>query len=90
MTKQQKDRLTELRARLFDLGDYEANEFFQLKALEDEKYREENEGKLIEFFKKHIEGKSWNDIHPEDWDFYSDFHKDVYGFRPRQTQFCGY
>lgn len=36
-----------------------------------------------DFEKEHIEGKSIEEISPEDWDFYSDWHKDIYGFRPR-------
>lgn len=47
-----------------------------------ETYREENEPKLWAFYEKHKnepkhseDGETW-------WDFFSDWHKDVYGVRP--------
>lgn len=49
---------------------------------EDKRYRAENEPKIREFFAEHIEGKSWKDIEPDMWQFYSDWHKDVFGYRP--------
>lgn len=55
---------------------------------EDERYRKENEPKIREFFAKHIEGKTWPEIDPETWSFYSDWHKDVFGYRPRNIE-CG-
>ena len=48
----------------------------------DRKYREENEPKIREYFAKYIEGRTWAEIDPEDWQFYSDWHKDVFGYRP--------
>ena len=49
---------------------------------EDRRYREENEPKIREYFKEHFEGKKWNEVDPELWQFYSDWHKDVFGYRP--------
>ena len=49
---------------------------------EERRYREENEPKIREFFAKHIEGKTWEEIDPECWGSYSDWHKDVFGYRP--------
>ena len=49
----------------------------------DERYREENQASFDAFYAEHIEGKSWEEIDPNDWGFYSDWHKDMYGFRPK-------
>lgn len=49
----------------------------------DERYREENQAAFDAFYAKHIKGKSWEEIDPDNWSFYSDWHKDMYGFRPR-------
>lgn len=55
----------------------------KLSAVLDERYREENQASFDAFYAKHIEGKSWEEIDPEAWSFYSDWHKDMYGFRPK-------
>lgn len=60
-------------------------EYFELEAQLDEIYRKENEPKLIAFYEKHIKGKKFSEVEPEAWSFYSDWHKDVYGYRPRHT-----
>lgn len=52
------------------------------EAEEQARYKEENEPKLQQFFHKYIEGKSFDEIDPNNWDWYSDWHKDVYGYRP--------
>ena len=49
---------------------------------ENERYRVENEPKIREYFAKHFEGKTWDEIDPDNWSFYSDWHKDVFGYRP--------
>ena len=59
------------------------SEYSKLSSVLDERYREENQEKFDAFYAEHIEGKSWDEIDPEDWGFYSDWHKDMYGFRPR-------
>lgn len=57
-------------------------EYQSLTAILDERYRAENQSAFDSFYAKHIEGKSWSEIDPEAWDTYSDWHKDMYGFRP--------
>lgn len=49
---------------------------------EEERYRRENEPKIRKFFAEHLEGKSWYEVDDNLWDFYSDWHKDVFGYRP--------
>jgi hypothetical protein len=49
---------------------------------EERRYREENEPKIREYFAKYIQGRTFDKIDPNDWDFYSDWHKDVFGYRP--------
>lgn len=58
-------------------------EYCALSAVLNERYREENQAAFDAFYAKHIKGKSWEEIHPEDWSFYSDWHKDMFGFRPK-------
>ena len=60
---------------------------------EQQRYKEENEPKLIAYFEKHFKGKTWAEICASEelinhWDFYSDWHKDVYGYRPHGVV-CG-
>ena len=57
-------------------------EYVNLTDVLDERYRERNQAEFDAFYAKHIDGKSWEEIEPEAWDFYSDWHKDMYGFRP--------
>ena len=52
------------------------------QAAEEQKYREENEPKIREYFERNFAGKEWKDINPDDWSWYSDWHKDVFGYRP--------
>lgn len=59
------------------------SEYEELNAILDERYREENQAAFNAFYAEHIEGKSWEEIDPENWQFYSDWHKDMYGFRPK-------
>lgn len=49
---------------------------------EQKSYREKNEPLIRDYFATHFEGKAWKDIDPENWDYYSDWHKDVFGYRP--------
>ena len=57
-------------------------EYNKLVAIQDERYREENADSFNAFYEKHIKGKKWEEIDPEAWVFYSDWHKDMYGYRP--------
>lgn len=49
---------------------------------EDARYREMNEPIIRQLFAEKFEGKTWDEIDPEDWQWYSDYHKDVFGYRP--------
>jgi hypothetical protein len=46
------------------------------------RYCEEQEPKLMAYYKKYIQGKTWEEASVH-WDFFSDWHKDCYGYRPR-------
>ena len=88
-TAQINQRMRELSA-ILEMGvtenwDKAYAEYEKLSAILDERYREENHERFDALYAKHIEGKEWEDIDPEIWDFYSDWHKDMYGFRPRHT-----
>ena len=67
-----------------DAWDAAYSEYSKLNAVLDERYREENQAEFDAFYAEHIEGKSREEIDPEDWQFYSDWHKDMYGFRPNR------
>ena len=60
-------------------------EYVNINDVLDERYRAENQTAFDAFYEKHIKGKSWDEIDPEDWGFYSDWHKDMYGFRPHHV-----
>ena len=66
-----------------NVWDIAYKEYGRLNAVLDERYREENQTAFDAFYAEHIEGKSWEEIEPETWDCYSDWHKDMYGFRPK-------
>ena len=55
---------------------------------EQKSYREKNEPLIRDYFARHFEGKTWHQIDPENWQFYSDWHKDVFGYRPHNIV-CG-
>lgn len=48
----------------------------------DKIYYDENIDRFNEFCEKHINGKSRDEIDDATWDYYSDWHKDMYGHRP--------
>lgn len=91
LTDEQRARLKELSAKLnssWALGldafsTEEQDEFYKLNRLYNEEYRQNNEDPLWDFYDAHIAGKNVEEIKSEDLDFFSDYHKDVYGFRPR-------
>lgn len=96
MTREEKrealnNELEELARKIIaqdEAGEYDDalyEEYFRVEAQLQEMYREENEGPLLAYYEKHIKGKSFDEIDPERWDWYSDWHKDVYGYRPRRT-----
>jgi hypothetical protein len=59
-------------------------EYFAIVAIQDERYREANQEDFDAFYEKNIKGKRWEEIDPDLWCFYSDWHKDMYGYRPRR------
>lgn len=58
-------------------------EYNRLRDVQDERFRAENQADFDAFYEKHIKGKTWAEIDPEAWSFYSDWHKDMYGYRPK-------
>ena len=94
MTKQERQqKIRELSKQLWlcdDSNEYDKlyDEYVNLVSIDNEEYRKEYEPHLKQFFEENIKGKTWEQINPDDWSFYSDFHKDVYGYRPRSIS-CG-
>jgi hypothetical protein len=66
-----------------DNWDEAYKEYSRYSAVLDERYREENQSAFDAFYKEHIEGKAWEEIDGDTWQTYSDWHKDMYGFRPK-------
>ena len=83
------ERVRELRKVLeMEMGeawDEAYKEYCFINSIWDERYYNEHIGKFTEFFAEYIEGKKWNEIDPEILDSYSDWHKDLFGYRPRNT-----
>ena len=85
MTKEQKARMEAIEEEL-EMGDMtNYDEWFNLDYLAHSEYVEKQLPELERYFNNHIKDKSINEIEPERWDWYSDWHKDVFGFRPRQN-----
>ena len=68
---------------LGDVTNYD--EWSTLNDMEHAEYAQEQLPELERYFNTYIKGKSVNELGIERWDLYSDWHKDVFGFRPRQT-----
>ena len=85
--KEINERIDELSKKLDMDIDWDTNyAMYQLlNDILDERYRESNIVKFEEFFFKNIYGKEWEEVRGETWDFYSDWHKDMFGYRPRST-----
>ena len=58
-------------------------EYLILMDIQNERYRMENQESFDAFYNKHIKGKRLDEIDPNALTYYSDWHKDMYGFRPR-------
>lgn len=78
-----------------DLVDIVMNHPAKQNELADEeaRYFAENEPKIKAYFKENFEGKTWVEICNNEelydcWGYYSDWHKDVYGYRPHAIV-CG-
>lgn len=76
MNKEERHELQMHFLNLYDLGD-EDKVYWMLQEIEDEEYYEEN----IEKFREYESHMNEPDF---DWDFYSDWHKDMYGYRPHK------
>lgn len=61
-------------------------EYFRLVAIQNERYRESNQKDFDAFYEKNIKGKKWDEIDDDTWSFYSDWHKDMFGYRPRSKE----
>lgn len=72
-----------LNGEINDDWDKAYSEYSKLRAIQDERYRAENQTAFDVFYEKHIKGRSWEEIDQEAWNTYSDWHKDMYGYRPR-------
>jgi hypothetical protein len=87
-TKELNNRLNELYRLLNTLNpstdewDDIHEEYDRVCYILDERYREENEASFNAYYEEHIKGRTWEEIDPNHWDFYSDWHKDMYGYRP--------
>ena len=66
-----------------DAWDEAYREYFAMVDVQNERYRKANQSDFDAFYEKNIKGKSINEIDPETWSWYSDWHKDMYGHRPR-------
>lgn len=76
-----------------DAWDYYYGIYNTLNAVIDDEFRAENEVKVRAIFKKYFEGKTWDEIRNDQklydkWGFYSDYHKDCFGYRPHGVV-CG-
>ena len=78
------DELSYLLDRSIDWDDNYA-EYCMINNILENRYREENMEAFEKFFFEHIYGKEWNQIDGETLDWYSDWHKDMFGYRPRST-----
>lgn len=61
--------------------------YLELRAIEQEEYYLSNIGNLRKFYDDHIANRGWDEIDPDAWSWYSDYHKDVFGYRPRTLNF---
>ena len=86
LTQAQRVELADIREAMNRMDDEYVSahwdRFLELKNIEAQEYREENQEKFDKFYKEHIQGKRWEEIDTDDWQTYSDWHKDMYGYRP--------
>lgn len=72
-----------LNGEINDDWDKAYKEYCQLTAIQNERYRLVNQEAFNAFYERNIKGKKWEEIDDDTWSFYSDWHKDMYGYRPR-------
>lgn len=70
-----------------DEWDKAYDRYCELRAKEQEEFKAENIDNLKKFYDVYIAGKKWEEIDQEAWDWYSDYHKDVFGYRPKTLIF---
>ena len=89
MTNEQKARMKAMEAEM-ECGDMtNFDEWSSLNDMLTEEYVQQQLPKLKKFFDANIKGKSRGELNPVFWDAYSDWHKDVFGHRPRSTEAFG-
>lgn len=98
MTREERDALEkaiDIERRFYLMEDWDVyyDAYCLIREVENDEYREENEDKVRAFFEEYFEGKTWAEIrnNPElydAWGFYSDWHKDCFGYRPHDIV-CG-
>lgn len=86
MTVEQRNELATIRKAMNDMNyeyvDAHWSRYLELERIEHQEYMDSEMPKFNKFYKERIEGKTWEEIDPEDWEFYSDWHKDMFGRRP--------
>lgn len=92
MTQAERKEIETLRRKLDTLPigkewDDAYERYCELSAKEQEEYKAENIGNLRKFYDVYIANRERKDIDPEAWDWYSDYHKDVFGYRPKTLNF---
>lgn len=93
MTQIEKNELEALSRKLdtipcgSDEWDKAYDRYCYLSAKEHEEYKAAHIDDLRKFYDKHIANREWSDIDPNAWEWYSDYHKDVFGYRPRTLNF---
>ena len=89
MTNELKQRMDAIELEMNE-GDFSHyDEWSRLNELEQEEYRSRELPEITKYFETYIKGKTWEELDRERWNWYSDWHKDVFGFRPRQTRELG-
>ena len=68
---------------MYDWDAAKYQRYLELSCKEHEEYKAKAEPDLKKFYEAHIKGKKPSEVSAEDWDWFSDYHKDVYGYRPR-------
>lgn len=88
MSKQELNARVDELSKILDMGisdkwDDAYTEYMTINDELDRRYREENQAAFNAYYNKYIKGKTFEEIGPETFSFYSDWHKDMYGYRPR-------
>lgn len=65
-----------------NLWDVVYETYCNITAVEDAEYYARNIDAFNEFVRDNIEGRAYDEIDADTWGTYSDWHKDMYGFRP--------